>query len=37
MPLQIPPAEVEVVQGEFRKADDNKQLGVFLLDGAQLP
>ncbi|CAE7355159.1 dnaK2 [Symbiodinium sp. CCMP2592] len=24
---------VEVVQGEFRKADDNKQLGVFLLDG----
>ncbi|CAE7272396.1 dnaK2 [Symbiodinium pilosum] len=28
-----PRVTVEVVQGEFRKADDNKQLGVFLLDG----
>ena len=30
-------AEVEVVQGEFRKAYDNKQLGVFLLDGTHQP
>lgn len=26
--------EVEVVQGEFKRASENKELGVFLLEGA---
>lgn len=26
-------AEVEVVQGEFRQATQNKELGVFILEG----